>query len=1186
MKKLLLYILSFLSVSGLFAQTSFKSYDLGGDDYGNNIAKGQAAAYVCGSTSLTGAGSYDQFLVKVDAAGNPLWQAQFGGAALEIGRALTVSRTNDGVFVAGTTNSYSTSGKSDISVSLIDTAGNYQGSIVLGFDSLVEFANDVIATSDSGFLIVGQTQANGDNNHNNVFAVKFSGQGAPQWMRTFGTPFGDDIALRAVEIPGIGYFICGNSDANTAGMRDGYFVAVAPDGVLQGQLLIGTAGDDDGRFVTFADNKLIFAGITGSTSGPNRSNIYITALNPEDLSIAWSKVYGGDSATAINGLHTDPMDGNLVVGGQSNRFGNGEQGLLFKVNPTDGSVVWAKTWGASGDQFLQGSEMLDDGTNLIAGFGSFGSSPSDFYIAHSDANGDFCNFSANTTMRASDYFPTVAGPSLVAQRDSVVEFPVQGPLEMTHSTHTVTVLTECSTSASEYTVSTSSNPIGAGTTSGGGTYSTGSSVTVTATANSGFTFVNWTDNGTEVSTNSSYTFTISSNKNLVANFIATYTVSTSSNPLAGGTTSGGGTYSNGTSVTVTATVNSDYTFVNWTENGSEVSNNTSYTFSIASDRTLVANFNAITYNINTSSNPPAGGTTSGGGTVTSGSSVTVSATANSGYSFVNWTENGSEVSTNSSYTFTAASNRSLVANFLSTTGQHLPTSFKAYDLGADDYGNNIALGDFSAFVCGSTSLTGAGSYDQFLVKVDTVGNPLWQVQFGGSALEIGRALTVSKTNDGVFVAGTTNSYSTSGKSDISVSLIDTGGTYMGSLVLGFDSLVEYANDVIATSDSGFLIVGQTQANGDNNHNNMFAVKFSGQGGPQWMKTFGTPFGNDAALRAVEIPGLGYFVCGSSDAGTAGMRDGYFVAVDPSGVIQGQLLIGSGGDDDGRFVTYTNDKLIFSGITGNTSGPNRNNIYITALNPENLSIAWSKVYGGDSATTVNGLNVDQTDGNVVVAGQSNAFGNGEQGLLFKVNSADGSIIWAKSWGTTGSEFLQGSAILQDGSSLITGYGSFGSSPSDFFVAHSDANGDFCDFSASVSIRVSDYNPTVAGPSLAEQRDSVVEFPVQGPLEMTHSTHTVTVLTQCQSTSIQQKDISKNIMLYPNPTDGKLLIRTDAPWMTNVKVAVYNMLGVEVKTATIAPNTKEFVLDISGNAAGMYLITFNDGNSTKAAKVMLK
>jgi hypothetical protein len=40
------------------------------------------------------------------------------------------------------------------------------------------------------------------------------------------------------------------------------------------------------------------------------------------------------------------------------------------------------------------------------------------------------------------------------------------------------------------------------------------------------------------------------------------------------------------------------------------------------------------------------------------------ASANSGYEFTNWTEGGTQVSTNSNYTFTVTSNRTLVANFV------------------------------------------------------------------------------------------------------------------------------------------------------------------------------------------------------------------------------------------------------------------------------------------------------------------------------------------------------------------------------------------------------------------------------------------------------------------------------------------------------------------------------------------
>ena len=71
----------------------------------------------------------------------------------------------------------------------------------------------------------------------------------------------------------------------------------------------------------------------------------------------------------------------------------------------------------------------------------------------------------------------------------------------------------------------------------------------------------------------------------------------------------------------------------------------------------------VGYALNLSSSPSAGGVTSGGGSITSGSSVTVLATANPGYSFVNWTESGVAVSNTADYTLRVNTNRNLVANF-------------------------------------------------------------------------------------------------------------------------------------------------------------------------------------------------------------------------------------------------------------------------------------------------------------------------------------------------------------------------------------------------------------------------------------------------------------------------------------------------------------------------------------------
>ena len=218
----------------------------------------------------------------------------------------------------------------------------------------------------------------------------------------------------------------------------------------------------------------------------------------------------------------------------------------------------------------------------------------------------------------------------------------------------------------QYNVNVSSNPTNGGTVTGGGTYQQGQSCTVSATANAGFTFTNWTENGNVVSTQANYTFTVNSNRNLVANFQAqpqNYTISVSASPSNGGSVTGGGTYQQGQSCTVSATANSGFTFTNWTENGNVVSTNANYTFTVTGNRTLVANFTVQSYTISVSANPILGGTVSGGGSYQQGQSCTVHATANTGYTFTNWTENGNVVSTNANYTFTVTGNRTLVANF-------------------------------------------------------------------------------------------------------------------------------------------------------------------------------------------------------------------------------------------------------------------------------------------------------------------------------------------------------------------------------------------------------------------------------------------------------------------------------------------------------------------------------------------
>lgn len=227
-------------------------------------------------------------------------------------------------------------------------------------------------------------------------------------------------------------------------------------------------------------------------------------------------------------------------------------------------------------------------------------------------------------------------------------------------------------------VSVTADPIAGGTVTGGGEFAQGSVVTVNAAPAQGYTFLNWTetDNGPVVSTSASYQFTMAGNRALFANFepipVGNFAVNLSASPVAGGTTTGGGSFAAGSSVTVTARANTGYTFVDWTENGTRVSTSTSIQFTLNNSRTFVANFRAIPasqFAVLLSSSPVAGGTTNGEGAYAAGTSVTVTAAPNTGYSFTNWTDqaSGAVLSTSPDYTFALSANRALVANFAIST---------------------------------------------------------------------------------------------------------------------------------------------------------------------------------------------------------------------------------------------------------------------------------------------------------------------------------------------------------------------------------------------------------------------------------------------------------------------------------------------------------------------------------------
>jgi uncharacterized repeat protein (TIGR02543 family) len=123
------------------------------------------------------------------------------------------------------------------------------------------------------------------------------------------------------------------------------------------------------------------------------------------------------------------------------------------------------------------------------------------------------------------------------------------------------------------------------------THDSGTQVSITATPSSGYRFTGWS--GSVTGTTNPITITMDSDKSITANFFRQYTLTIAAG--TGGTTNpapGNYTHDSGTQVSITATPSSGYKFSGWT--GSATGTTNPITITIDSDKSITANFTAIT----------------------------------------------------------------------------------------------------------------------------------------------------------------------------------------------------------------------------------------------------------------------------------------------------------------------------------------------------------------------------------------------------------------------------------------------------------------------------------------------------------------------------------------------------------------------------------------------------------------
>ena len=130
-----------------------------------------------------------------------------------------------------------------------------------------------------------------------------------------------------------------------------------------------------------------------------------------------------------------------------------------------------------------------------------------------------------------------------------------------------------------------------------------------------------------------------------------------------GYTTGDGLYDIGDDVTVTATANEGYELISFYDKKDPTKNlGSSHTLKAKVPTTFKAEFGRK-HTITVTASPTEGGTVSGGGKYGYGKSCTISAIANAGYAFDGWYEGSTKISSETNYTFTVSSSRTITGKF-------------------------------------------------------------------------------------------------------------------------------------------------------------------------------------------------------------------------------------------------------------------------------------------------------------------------------------------------------------------------------------------------------------------------------------------------------------------------------------------------------------------------------------------
>jgi len=314
--------------------------------------------------------------------------------------------------------------------------------------------------------------------------------------------------------------------------------------------------------------------------------------------------------------------------------------------------------------------------------------------------------------------------------------------------------------------------------------------------------------------------------------------------------------------------------------------------------------------------------------------------------------------------------------------------------------------DGGYIVTGYTESYGAGNYDVYLIKTDSLGDTLWTKTFGGSNQDEG--YSVQQTTDGGYIlAGYTKSYG-AGSMDVYLIKTDPLGDTLWTRTFG-GSAADVGYSVQQINDGGYIVVGSETSWGGGS-SNVYLIKTDSLGGTLWTRIFESVF-FDVGYSIQQTKDEGYIIAGQKGSN---ITDVYLIKTDSLGYTLWTKTFGGSNQDKGCSVQQTTDGgYIVAGYTA-SYGAGNYDVYLIKTDSHGDTL-WAKTFGGSKKDE--GYSVQQTnDGGYIVAGYTESYG--ADVYLIKTDPL-GDTLWTETFGTSNADEGHSVQQTQDGRYIVAG-----------------------------------------------------------------------------------------------------------------------------------------------------------------------